>query len=97
MKKKQVSNTGSGEPLLCQAHTKMCQSNVCMSVYNLNQLVYDNSYFQATIPGILCGPLTAELVSQSHGRWFPVFIIAAGVNFVGAIIYLSQSAASQVL
>ncbi|XP_052066055.1 sialin-like [Mytilus californianus] len=51
----------------------------------------------ATIPGILCGPLTAELVSQSHGRWFPVFIIAAGVNFVGAIIYLSQSAASQVL
>jgi hypothetical protein len=43
------------------------------------------------------GPLTAELVSQSHGRWFPVFIIAAGVNFVGAIIYLSQSAASQVL
>ncbi|XP_046330197.1 sialin-like [Haliotis rubra] len=51
----------------------------------------------ATIPGITCGPLTAELVTQSHGRWFPVFIIAAGVNFVGAIIYLSQSAASQVL
>lgn len=51
----------------------------------------------ATIPGVLCGPLTAELVVQSHGRWFPVFIIAAGVNFVGAIIYLSQSAASQVI
>ncbi|XP_050402694.1 uncharacterized protein LOC126818993 [Patella vulgata] len=51
----------------------------------------------ATIPGITCGPLTAELVTQSHGRWFPVFIIAAGVNFVGAIIYLSQSAASQLL
>ncbi|XP_064604930.1 uncharacterized protein LOC135470105 [Liolophura sinensis] len=51
----------------------------------------------ATIPGITCGPLTAELVTQSHGRWFPVFIIAAGVNFVGAIIYLSQSAASQVI
>jgi len=51
----------------------------------------------ATIPGITCGPLTAELVTQSHGRWFPVFIIASGVNFVGAIIYLSQSAASQVL
>ena len=28
--KNQVSNTGSGEPLLCQAHTKMYQSNVCM-------------------------------------------------------------------
>ncbi|KAK2168532.1 hypothetical protein LSH36_16g08005 [Paralvinella palmiformis] len=51
----------------------------------------------ATIPGITCGPLTAELVTQSHGRWFPVFFIAAGVNFVGAVIYLSQSAASQVL
>lgn len=51
----------------------------------------------ATIPGIMCGPLTAELVTQSHGRWFPVFIIAAGVNFVGAVIYQSQSAASQVL
>lgn len=51
----------------------------------------------ATIPGITCGPLTAELVTQSHGRWFPVFVIASGVNFVGAIIYLSQSAASQVL
>ncbi|CAH1772740.1 unnamed protein product [Owenia fusiformis] len=51
----------------------------------------------ATIPGILCGPLTAELVTQSNGRWFPVFIIASLVNFVGAIVYLSQSAASQVL
>ncbi|XP_053395417.1 sialin-like [Mercenaria mercenaria] len=51
----------------------------------------------ATVPGILCGPLTAELVTQSHGRWFPVFIIAAGVNFVGAMVYLSQSAASQLL
>lgn len=51
----------------------------------------------ATIPGITCGPLTAELVTQSHGRWFPVFILAAAVNFVGAIIYLSQSAASQVI
>lgn len=30
----------------------------------------------ATIPGILCGPLTAELVTQSHGRWFPVFVLA---------------------
>ena len=52
---------------------------------------------QATSPGITCGPLPADLVTQSHGRWMPVFVIAAGVNFVGAIIYLSQSAASQVL
>lgn len=52
---------------------------------------------QATIPGILCGPLTAELVTTSHGRWFPVFVLAAGVNFTGAVIYYSQSSASQVL
>jgi len=45
----------------------------------------------------MCGPLTAELVTQSHGRWFPVFIIAAAVNFVGAVIYQSHSASSQVL
>ncbi|XP_013391484.1 probable anion transporter 4, chloroplastic [Lingula anatina] len=51
----------------------------------------------ATIPGILCGPLTAELVTQSHGRWFPVFILAALINFVGAIIYQSQSSSSQVI
>lgn len=51
----------------------------------------------ATIPGILCGPVTAELVTKSHGRWYPVFVLAAFVNFVGAIIYHSQSSASQVL
>lgn len=48
----------------------------------------------ATIPGLLCGPLTAELVTQSHGRWLPVFVLASAINFVGAIIYVSQSSAS---
>lgn len=52
---------------------------------------------QATIPGILCGPLTAELVTTSHGRWFPVFVLAGGVNFTAAVIYISQSSAAQVL
>ena len=51
----------------------------------------------ATIPGILCGPLTAELVTQSNGRWLPVFLLAAAINFVGAIIYATQSSASQIL
>ncbi|XP_064476855.1 uncharacterized protein LOC135390843 [Ornithodoros turicata] len=51
----------------------------------------------ATIPGILCGPLTAELVTQSHGRWFPVFVLASAVNLVGAVVYCSQSSASQAL
>ena len=53
--------------------------------------------FQATIPGILCGPVTAELVTASHGRWMPVFVLAAAINFTGAIIYQSHSSASAVL
>lgn len=51
----------------------------------------------ATIPGIFCGPLTAHLVVQSQHRWFPVFVIAAAVNFVGAVVYQSQSAAHPIL
>lgn len=60
-------------------------------------LTFSVSNTLATIPGILCGPLTAELVTQSHGRWFPVFVLAAAVNFVGAVVYGSQSSASPVL
>ncbi|KAM3185943.1 hypothetical protein ACTXT7_005341 [Hymenolepis weldensis] len=51
---------------------------------------------QATIPGILCGPLTAHMVTQS-GRWFPVFIIAGLVNILGAGIYLCNSSASPIM
>ncbi|KAI5735430.1 hypothetical protein M8J77_018189 [Diaphorina citri] len=51
----------------------------------------------ATIPGMLCGPLTAELVTSSHGHWFPVFILAASINFLGAIVFYSQSSASPIL
>lgn len=53
--------------------------------------------FQATVPGILCGPLTAELVTASHGWWMPVFVLAAAINFTGAIIYQSHSSALPVL
>lgn len=52
---------------------------------------------QATIPGILCGPITAELVTASGGKWFPVFLVAAFVNFTGAIVYFTHSIATQVL
>ena len=51
----------------------------------------------ATIPGILAGPLTAELVTQSHGRWFPVFVLASLINLTGAVIYASQASANAVL
>ncbi|CAH8870353.1 unnamed protein product [Trichobilharzia szidati] len=55
------------------------------------------SNFLATIPGILCGPLTAELVITSGGRWFPVFILAGFINVVGGVVYISQSSTIQVL
>lgn len=51
----------------------------------------------ATIPGIVCGPLTAELVSSSGNRWFPVFILASFINAVGAVIYLGHSQARQII
>jgi hypothetical protein len=43
------------------------------------------------------GPLTAELVVKSDGRWSPVFLIAAAINCVGAIIYYSHVTASQII
>uniref|UniRef100_A0A6A7FYL8 Sodium-dependent phosphate transport protein 1, chloroplastic-like n=3 Tax=Hirondellea gigas TaxID=1518452 RepID=A0A6A7FYL8_9CRUS len=51
----------------------------------------------ATIPGMLCGPLTAQLVTASHGRWFPVFLLAATVNCTAAIIYYTQSSDQPVI
>ncbi|WAR24425.1 S17A5-like protein [Mya arenaria] len=70
---------------------------ICLGLSACNSSGHLSNHAEATIPGILCGPLTAELVTSSGGRWLPVFVLAAGVNFVGAIVYLSQSAASQLL
>lgn len=50
----------------------------------------------ATIPGLVCGPVTAAIVEYT-GYWYPVFVIASGVNIFGSIVYMSQSSASQVL
>lgn len=65
--------------------------------FPLRELTPHRLSFQATIPGILCGPLTAELVTASHGWWMPVFVLAAAINFTGAIIYQSHSSALPVL
>lgn len=64
---------------------------------NLSAITFGISNTIATIPGILIGPLTAELVVKSGGRWSPVFLIAALVNFVGSIVYYSHSTASQII
>ncbi|OUC40601.1 transporter, major facilitator family protein [Trichinella nativa] len=36
---------------------------------------------KATLPGLVVGPLTADFVMQSSGRWGPVFILAAIMAF----------------
>lgn len=82
---------------LCACNSAGHLSNHADIAPNHAGITFAVSNTLATIPGILCGPLTAELVTQSHGRWFPVFVLAALVNFVGAVIYHSQSSASQVL
>lgn len=82
---------------LCACNSSGHLSNHADVAPNHAGITFAVSNTLATIPGILCGPVTAELVTQSHGRWFPVFVLAAFVNFVGAIIYHSQSSASQVL
>lgn len=51
----------------------------------------------ATIPGILCGPVTASLVHYSNGKWLSVFLGATVVNLTGAFIYFTNSVATQVL
>mgnify|MGYP005983881925 FL=1 len=51
----------------------------------------------ATIPGILCGPVTASLVTAFDGKWMTVFLGATFVNLMGAFIYFTNSVATQVL
>ncbi|CAG9861485.1 unnamed protein product [Phyllotreta striolata] len=51
----------------------------------------------ATVPGILCGPVTASLVTYSDGKWMSVFLSATFINLTGAFIYFTNSVATQVL
>ena len=50
----------------------------------------------ATIPGIFCGHITAELVTLFNNHWYPVFILAVLLNFFGAIVYSTKSAATPI-
>ncbi|XP_018334294.1 sodium-dependent phosphate transport protein 1, chloroplastic isoform X2 [Agrilus planipennis] len=51
----------------------------------------------ATIPGILCGPVTAALVVAHDGKWLAVFLSATFVNLFGAFVYFKNSLATQVI
>ncbi|KAI3379631.1 hypothetical protein SNEBB_001796 [Seison nebaliae] len=48
-----------------------------------------------TIPGILCGPITVEIVQMSHGRWFPVFFLAAILNLFSSLFYHLHSSTNK--
>lgn len=82
---------------LCACNSAGHLSNHADVAPNHAGLTFAISNTLATVPGILCGPVTAELVTGSQGRWFPVFVLAAVLNFTGAIVYVSQSSATQVL
>ncbi|XP_045624954.1 uncharacterized protein [Procambarus clarkii] len=82
---------------LCAANSSGHLSNHADVAPNHAGITFAISNTIATIPGILCGPLTAELVVASHGRWFPVFFLAGTINFTASMIYHTQSSAKPVL
>ncbi|VDN04059.1 unnamed protein product [Thelazia callipaeda] len=51
----------------------------------------------ATLPGLTVGPLTARLVVESSGRWWPAFILAGMLNFAGAVVYAHYASVKQVI
>ncbi|VDK21662.1 unnamed protein product [Anisakis simplex] len=51
----------------------------------------------ATLPGMTVGPLTARLVVESAGRWWPSFVIAAALNLVGAVVYANYAITKQII
>ncbi|KAJ8040428.1 putative anion transporter 4, chloroplastic [Holothuria leucospilota] len=50
----------------------------------------------ATLPGLTAGPVTAAAVDY-FGTWTPVFLAVSLVNVAGAVVYITESSASQVL
>ncbi|XP_035699588.1 sialin-like [Branchiostoma floridae] len=81
-------------PCACKSSGHM--SNHADVAPNHAGITFAVSNTMARIPGIAHGPVTATLVTAT-GHWYPVFMVAAGVNMVGAMVYASQSSASQVL
>ncbi|XP_078657544.1 uncharacterized protein LOC144903368 isoform X1 [Branchiostoma floridae x Branchiostoma belcheri] len=81
---------------LCACNSSGHMSNHADVAPNHAGITFAVSNTMASIPGIAHGPVTATLVTAT-GHWYPVFMVAAGVNMVGAMIYASQSSASQVL
>uniref|UniRef100_A0A0M3I9B1 MFS domain-containing protein n=2 Tax=Ascaris TaxID=6251 RepID=A0A0M3I9B1_ASCLU len=51
----------------------------------------------ATLPGLTVGPLTARLVVESSGRWWPSFVLASALNLVGAMVYANYAVTKQVI
>ncbi|VDM49531.1 unnamed protein product [Toxocara canis] len=51
----------------------------------------------ATLPGLTVGPLTARLVVESSGRWWPSFVLASALNLLGAVVYANYAVTKQVI
>uniref|UniRef100_A0A914WLV3 Uncharacterized protein n=1 Tax=Plectus sambesii TaxID=2011161 RepID=A0A914WLV3_9BILA len=51
----------------------------------------------ATLPGLTVGPLTAKLVIDSSGRWWPTYVLAGALNFLGAVVYANFATTKQIL
>uniref|UniRef100_A0A5S6Q6Q0 MFS domain-containing protein n=1 Tax=Trichuris muris TaxID=70415 RepID=A0A5S6Q6Q0_TRIMR len=71
------------------SHADMCRKYAGVSFAISNTI--------ATLPGLVVGPLTADFVAQSSGRWGPVFVLAAAVNLVGAVVYFSHASTKPVI
>ncbi|CAG0913834.1 unnamed protein product [Notodromas monacha] len=82
---------------LCAGNSAGHLSNHADVAPNHSGYSFAISNTMATIPGILCGPLTAALVTSSDGRWFPVFVLAACINFTAAVIYCGNSKGTAVV
>ncbi|XP_041475310.1 sialin-like [Lytechinus variegatus] len=81
---------------LCGCNSSGHMSNHADVAPNHAGITFAVSNTLATLPGMAAGPLTAAMVDAS-GQWTLVFMVASLVNVGGAVIYFSQSSASQVL
>lgn len=45
----------------------------------------------------MVGPLTAMWVVEAHGRWWPTYVLAAALNFVGAVAYATGAETRQLM
>jgi len=58
-------------------------------------LTFSIASFFGSLPGLFTGPLTAQIVGSHSDTWWRVFYLAAAVNTVGAVSYVTFAKASR--